>query len=104
MMIGNAPSIYPWGESLNSAHCALLLDYVSPEEPQANPLQPPVELGDPNCPSSRKLQTTFAHITHIMHIWKHHESVLVATLNPIGAVFNHFLDCFRLSFDVVVRF
>ena len=58
------------GESL---HCALLLDYVPPEDPQANPLETPLELGNPNCPSSRKLQTTFPHITHIMHIWKSHE-------------------------------
>ena len=47
------------------AHCALLLDYVPPEEPQAHPLETPLELGDPNCPNSRKLQTTFpSHTTH----------------------------------------
>ena len=47
------------------AHCALLLDYVPPKSPQANPLETPLELGDPNCPSSRKLQTTFpSHNTH----------------------------------------
>ena len=47
------------------AHCALLLDYVPPEEPQANPLETPSELGDPNCPSSRNLQNTFpSHNTH----------------------------------------
>ena len=47
------------------AHCALLLDYVPPKSPQAHPLETPLELGDPNCPSSRKLQTTFpSHNTH----------------------------------------
>ena len=47
------------------AHCALLLDYVPPKSPQANSLETPLELGDPNCPSSRKLQTTFpSHNTH----------------------------------------
>ena len=36
-----------------------------PKSPQANPLEMPLELGDPNCPSSRKLQTTFpSHNTH----------------------------------------
>ena len=40
------------------AHCTLLLGYVPPEE-QAHPWEMPLELGDPNCPSSRKLQTTF---------------------------------------------
>ena len=30
-----------------------------PKSPQARPLETPLELGDPNCPSSRKLQTTF---------------------------------------------
>ena len=50
------------GESL---HCALLLDYVPPKSPEARPLETPLELGDPNCPSSRKLQTTFpSHNTH----------------------------------------
>ena len=34
------------------AHCALLLDYVPPEEPQAHPLETPLELGDPNCPTN----------------------------------------------------
>ena len=28
-----------------------------PKSPQAHPLETPLELGDPNCPSSRKLQT-----------------------------------------------
>ena len=47
------------------AHCALLLDYVPPEEPLSKALETPLELGDPNCPSSRKLQTTFpSHNTH----------------------------------------
>ena len=36
-----------------------------PKSPQAHPLETPLELGDPNCPSSRKLQTTFPeHNTH----------------------------------------
>ena len=36
-----------------------------PKSPQAHPLETPLELGDPNCPSSRKLQTTFpSHNTH----------------------------------------
>ena len=39
------------------AHCALLLDYVPPKSPQAHSLETPLELGVPNCPSSRKLQT-----------------------------------------------
>ena len=30
-----------------------------PKSPQADSLETPLELGDPNCPSSRKLQTTF---------------------------------------------
>ena len=30
-----------------------------PKSPQAHPLETPLELGDPNCPNSRKLQTTF---------------------------------------------
>ena len=35
------------------------------KSPQAHPLETPLELGDPNCPSSRKLQTTFpSHNTH----------------------------------------
>ena len=29
------------------------------KSPQTHPLETPLELGDPNCPSSRKLQTTF---------------------------------------------
>ena len=33
------------GESL---HCALLLDYVPPEEPLGTPLETPLELCDPN--------------------------------------------------------
>ena len=34
------------------AHCALLLDYAPPRKsPQANSLETPLELGDPNCPS-----------------------------------------------------
>ena len=50
------------GESL---HCALLLDYVPPDEPQAHPLETPLELGDPNCPNSRKVQTAFpSHNAH----------------------------------------
>ena len=36
-----------------------------PKSPQAHPLETPLELGDPNCPSSRNLQTTFpSHYTH----------------------------------------
>ena len=36
-----------------------------PRSPQAHPLERPLEFGDPNCPSSRKLQTTFpSHNTH----------------------------------------
>ena len=36
-----------------------------PESPQAHPLETPLELGDPNCRSSRKMQTTFpSHNTH----------------------------------------
>ena len=31
----------------------------TPKSPQARPLETPLEFGDPNCPSSRKLQTTF---------------------------------------------
>ena len=34
------------------AHCALLLDYVPPEEPQGHPLETPLELGAPNCPTN----------------------------------------------------
>ena len=50
------------GESL---HCTRPLDYVPPEEPKAPRLETPLELGDPNCPGSRKLQTTFpSHNTH----------------------------------------
>ena len=30
-----------------------------PKSPQADPLETPLELSDPNCPGSRKLQTTF---------------------------------------------
>ena len=41
-----------------------------PKSPQANPLETPLELGDPNCPRSRKLQTTFPSLN----------SALVATL------------------------
>ena len=41
------------------AHCTLLLDYVPPVEPPSTPLGNALRLGDPNCPSSRKLQTTF---------------------------------------------
>ena len=36
---------------------ALLLDYVPPEEPPSTPLGNTLRIGDPNCPSSRKLQT-----------------------------------------------
>ena len=50
------------------AHCALLSDFKTmfpPKSPQTHPLEMPLELGDPNCPSSRKLQTTFpSHNTH----------------------------------------
>ena len=53
------------------AHCALLLDYVPPKRSQAHPLETPLELGDPNCPSSRKLQTTFpSHNTHHAQLGK----------------------------------
>ena len=39
------------------------------KSPQAHPLETPLELGDPNCPSSRKLQTTFPeHNTHHAHL------------------------------------
>ena len=56
------------GESL---HYALLLDMFPPKSPQANPLEMPLELGDPNCPNSIKLQTTFAsHNKHHAHMEK----------------------------------
>ena len=42
-----------------------------PKSPQARPLETPLELGDPNCPSSRKLQTTFpSHNTDHAHLEK----------------------------------
>ena len=47
---------------------ALLLDYV-------HPLETPLELGDPNCPSSRKLQTG-VHSTTLAPL----RAVLVNTL------------------------
>ena len=34
---------------------------LPPKSAQARPLETPLELGDPNCPSSTKLQTTFPH-------------------------------------------
>ena len=45
-----------------------------PKSPQAHPLEVPLELGDPNCPSSRKLQTG-VHSTTLAHL-----RVLVNTL------------------------
>ena len=73
VQLGRNP--HSFGESL---YCALLLDYVSP---QAHPLETPLEFGDPNWPSSRKLQTTFpSHNTHHAH-GKAMNSALVATLN-----------------------
>ena len=45
------------------AHCTRTARYFCtmfpPKSPQAHPLETPLELGDPSCPSSRKLQTTF---------------------------------------------
>ena len=32
---------------------------LPPKSSQAHPLETPLELGDPNCPSSRKLHTNF---------------------------------------------
>ena len=54
------------GESLQCARIARYSYTMSPpKSPQANPLETPLELGDPNCPNSRKLQTTFpSHNTH----------------------------------------
>ena len=51
------------------AHCTRTARYFytmfPPKSLQAHPLETPLELGDPNCPSSRKLQTTFpSHNTH----------------------------------------
>ena len=61
-MFGNAA----WGGSLHSARTArYFYTMFLPKSPEAHPLETPLELGDPNCPSSRKLQTTFpSHNTH----------------------------------------
>ena len=47
-------------ESLHRACTAHYFETMfPPKSPQANPLETPLELGDPNCPSSRMLQITF---------------------------------------------
>ena len=56
----------PGGILARCAHCALLLDYVPPEEP--HPLETPLELGDPNSPIQQSNTSDITPVISKIHL------------------------------------